>query len=296
MGDRAFRTKLLLAFAAVYLIWGSTYLAIRYAVETLPPFSMASARFLVAGALLFAVARLRGAAAPTPRMWRDTAIVGSLMLLGGNGLVTWAEQKVPSGIAALIIACVPLCMVLLQRRVPGRREGLGLAGGLVGIALLVGKPGSSGSIDLLGAGALVVASMSWAIGSLFSRRATLPESGVLATGMEMLGGGTALGIVAFLRGEPAGFDLGAVSTVSWLSLVYLVVFGAIVGYSAYMWLLSATTPARAATYAYVNPVVAVFLGWAVAGEALTGRTVAAAAVIVVSVALIVSAPSRSRGR
>src|SRR5512137_163865 len=139
MGDRAFRTKLLLAFAAVYLIWGSTYLAIRYAVETLPPFGMASARFLFAGSILYAVARLRGASPPTRRMWRDTALVGTLMLLGGNGLVTWAEQKVPSGIAALIVACVPLFMVVLQRRVPGLREGIGLAGGLAGIALLVGK-------------------------------------------------------------------------------------------------------------------------------------------------------------
>jgi drug/metabolite transporter (DMT)-like permease len=227
-------------------------------------------------------------------MWRDTAIVGTLMLLGGNGLVTWAEQKVPSGIAALIVACVPLFMVVLQRRVPGLREGIGLAGGLAGIALLVGKPGSGGAVDLLGAGALVLASLSWAIGSLFSRRATLPESGVLATGMEMLGGGAALGIVASLRGEPAAFDLAGVSAASWIAIAYLVTFGSIVGFSAYMWLLSATTPARAATYAYVNPVVAVFLGWAVAGEPLTGRTLAAAAVIVASVALIVSAPSRGR--
>ncbi|HEX6850769.1 MAG TPA: drug/metabolite exporter YedA [Candidatus Polarisedimenticolaceae bacterium] len=294
MGDRAFRTKLLLAFAAVYLIWGSTYLAIRYAVETLPPFGMASARFLLAGSILFAAARLRGAGSPTPRMWRDATIVGSLLLLGGNGLVTWAEQRVPSGIAALIVACVPLFMVALQRRVPGVREGAGLAGGLIGIVLLVGRPGSDGAVDLLGAGALVLASLSWAVGSLFSRRAVLPESGLLATGMEMLGGGAALAIVSLLRGEPASFDAARVTASSCLALAYLVTFGAIVGYSAYMWLLSATTPARAATYAYVNPVVAVFLGWAIAGEPLTGRTVAAAAVIVVSVALIVSAPSRGR--
>lgn len=294
MGDRAFRTKLVLAFAAVYLIWGSTYLAIRYAVETLPPFGLASARFLVAGAILYAFARFRGAARPTPRMWRDTAIVGTLMLLGGNGLVTWAELRVPSGIAALIIACVPLFMVLLQRRIPGLREGIGLAGGLAGIGLLVGKPGGAGAVDLLGAGALVLSAFSWALGSLLSRRASLPDSALLATGMEMLGGGVALGAVALLRGEPAGFDLSRVSTLSWLSLAYLVLFGAIVGYSAYMWLLKATTPARAATYAYVNPVVAVLLGWAIAGEELNGRTVAAAAVIVASVALIVSAPSRDR--
>lgn len=255
---------------------------------------MASGRFLLAGSILFVAARLRGAGSPTPRMWRDATIVGTLMLLGGNGLVTWAEQKVPSGIAALIVACVPLFMVALQRRLPGPREGLGLAGGLAGIALLVGKPGSAGAVDLLGAGALVLASLSWAVGSLFSRRAELPKSGLLATGMEMLGGGAALALVAALRGEPAGFELSRVSATSWLALAYLVTFGAIVGYSAYMWLLSVTTPSRAATYAYVNPVVAVFLGWAIAGEELTARTGIAAAVIVASVALIVSAPSPSR--
>jgi drug/metabolite transporter (DMT)-like permease len=289
----ASRAQIVLAFSAVYLLWGSTYLAIRFGVETIPPFLMAGVRHLTAGILLFAWVRLSGTPAPKPRHWLPAAAIGGLMLLGGNGLVSWAEQRVPSGLAALIVASVPIWMTLLHglqnRSRPHGVVLLGLAIGLAGLAFLVapGKFAGGSHVDLLGAGALLSAALFWAIGSLYARRAKLPSSTLLATAMEMIAGGAILLAASALLREWRGFSLAVVSTRSLLALAYLIVAGSLLGFTAYIFLLGATTPARVGTYAYVNPVVAVFLGWALAGEALTARTVIAALAIVGAVAVII---------
>ncbi len=287
------RLALFVAFAIVYVVWGSTYLAIRFAIETLPPFLMASGRFLVAGAMLYAWSRLLGGAArPTRAQWRATAVVGLLLLLGGNGLVVWAEQRVPSGIAALVVGIVPCFMVLLDWLRPGGvrptpRVVTGLVLGLGGLVWLVGPDTvmGGGRVDFLGAVALVLASLSWAVGSIYSRHTPMP-SPFLSSGMQMLAGGGALLVLGVALGEPWAFDAAAVTARSVLGWVYLIVFGSIVGFSAYIWLLRASTPARVSTYAYVNPIVAVFLGWLLADEPLTARTLVAAAIIVSGVVLI----------
>jgi len=281
------------AFAAVYLLWGSTYLAIRFAIESLPPFWMAATRFLVAGAILYAWARWRGEPAPLRLHWRSALIVGGLLLLGGNGGVVWAEQRVPSGLAALLVGTVPLWMVMLDGAGRGWKRPpvqvlAGVAIGLLGVALLVGPGRFAGGhrVDPVGAAVLIVASLSWTAGSLYSRRAPLPSSPLLGTAMEMLGGGACLAIAGLVAGEWQRLDLAAASPRSLLAVGYLVVFGSLVGFTAYVWLLKVSTPPLVATYAYVNPVVAVFLGWAFAGEPVTGRTLVAAAVIVGAVMLI----------
>ncbi|HET9768844.1 MAG TPA: drug/metabolite exporter YedA [Thermoanaerobaculia bacterium] len=281
------------AFAAVYVLWGSTYLAIKFALDSLPPFWMASSRFLIAGTLLYAWARRRGAPAPTRVHWRSALIVGGLLLMGGNGGVVWAEQRVPSGLAALLVATVPLWMVMLDGAGRGWRRPpvqvlLGIGLGLAGVALLVGPGKFAGGhgVDPLGAGALLLGALCWATGSLYSRRAPLPASPLLGTAMEMLGGGACLAIAGLVSGEWGRLDLAAATPRSLLAVGYLVVFGSLVGFTAYVWLLRVSTPPLVATYAYVNPVVAVFLGWAFAGEPVTARTLAAAAVIVGAVVLI----------
>jgi drug/metabolite transporter (DMT)-like permease len=286
------RARLLLAFAAVYIIWGSTYLAIRFAIETLPPFTMAAIRFLIAGGVLYAWGRLRGDPAPTRREWRGAAVIGGLLLLGGNGGVVWAEQYVASGLAALFVGAEPLWAVLLDWARPGgtRPSGaviFGLLIGFAGVALLV-APADAGAqgTHLLGALALIVATISWAVGSIYSRHAPVPASPLMSTGSKMLAGGALLLVAAGVTGEPLRFDAGAVSARSVLALLYLIVFGAIAGFTAYIYLLKHTTLAKASTYAYVNPVVALFLGWMLAGEPLTARTLVATAVILGGVATI----------
>jgi drug/metabolite transporter (DMT)-like permease len=295
------RLALVSAFAIVYLVWGSTYLAILFAIDTLPPFLMASARFAIAGAMLYGWSRtIGGAVAPTGAEWRATAIVGVLLLLGGNGLVVWSEQRIPSGVAALLVGTVPCFMVLLDwLRANGQRPTgrvvAGLALGLLGLLWLVGPDSvmGGGRADLLGAAALVLASFWWAYGSIWSRQAPMPASPFLSTAMQMLAASVALLGVSIVLGEPWHFDPRAVSLRSWLGFVYLVVFGSLIAFSAYVWLLRASTPARVSTYAYVNPVVAVLLGAAFAGEALTMRMIVAAIVIVSGVALITLAPKRA---
>jgi drug/metabolite transporter (DMT)-like permease len=289
----ATRLQLVAAFAAIYVLWGSTYLAILFAIETLPPFWMAASRFLIAGALLYVWARWRGAPAPSRRHWRGAATVGALLLLGGNGGVVWAEQRVPSGLAALLVATVPLWMVMLDGvgrgwRRPPLQVMAGIAIGLGGVALLVGPGTLAGghAVDPLGAAVLVLASLSWASGSLYARRAPLPSSPLLGTAMEMLGGGLFLVVAGLVAGEHHRLDLAAASPKSLLAVAYLVVFGSLVGFTAYVFLLRHTRPALVATYAYVNPVVAVLLGWAFAGEPLSARTLLAGAVIVGAVVLI----------
>ena len=292
---RASMLHIAIALGAVYLIWGSTYLAIRFAIETIPPFLMAATRYLTAGALLYGWARLRGAPRPTLIHWRSAAIIGAFLLLVGNGGVVWAEQHVDSGLAALLISTEPLWIVLLVwqrtgRKRPDWRVMTGLALGFVGLVMLV-RPGS-GSVNAMGAGALVLASLSWAWGSLYGQRAPLPASPLATTGMQMLAGGAWLLLASTLTGEPARFTLAAVSTKSLLAVGYLILFGAIVAFTAYVWLMRVAPPVLVSTYAYVNPVVAVFLGWLFAGEPLTGLTLGAAAVILTGVALITSAQGK----
>ena len=289
------------AFAAVYLAWGSTYLAIRYAVETLPPFLMAAVRFLIAGTILYAWARLRGAPRPEPRHWRATTVIGGLLLLGGNGAVVWSELRIASGLAALLVAMVPVWMVLGDTlwqgsARPGPKVISGLLLGFGGLALLAGPSELMGSqrVDLLGMGVLVLGSISWAVGSIYSRMAPLPRSSVLVTAMEMLCGAVLLAIAGLVTGEASVVSLHSASPKSLMAVLYLVVVGSLVGFNAYIWLLGVTTPARASTYAYVNPVVALFLGWALAREPLTLRTLASAAVILVGVALIIADSSGRR--
>lgn len=287
--------RVAVAFAIVYVVWGSTYLAIRFAVETLPPFMMAGTRFLVAGSALFLWARVRGAPRPAAGEWKVAAVAGALLLFGGNGAVVWAEQRVHSGITALLVATLPVWMVLLDwwrqgGERPTGRVFLGLGLGLAGLALLVGPasfaPGGGEGVHLGGAAALVGGSVSWAAGSIWLRQAPRARHPQLSNGMQMLAGGAALALTGLLAGEAARFDLAEGSARSWLSLAYLVVFGSIIAFSAYTYLLRVSTPARVSTYAYVNPVVAVLLGWAFANEPITARTLVAAAVILAGVAIL----------
>ena len=290
------RWLVIAAFAAVYLIWGSTYLAIRFTLDTMPPFGMAALRFLVAGGRLYGWMRWRGAPRPALIEWRSASVVGGLLLLGGNGLVVWSEQTVPSGIAALIVSSVPLFMVafdwLLGAR-PPRSVVVGLLVGFAGVVLLIGPSdlgsgfSASAPFHLPGVLALLGASLSWSIGSLYAKRAPWPKSSLLAIGMQMLAGGAALALLSLGAGETV--DLGAQSWLAVGSLVYLIVFGALIGFSAYVWLLGVVSTARAATYAFVNPAVAVVLGWWLAAEPLTARTLGAAAVIILGVILITTA-------
>lgn len=288
-------SKVVAAFAAVYIIWGSTYLAIRFGVETIPPFMMAGTRFVFAGLLLYAWARMRGAPPPTTREWRSAAIIGTLLLFVANGGVTWAEQRVPSGIAALFAATVPLWIVLLdwvwhgaERPRPG--VILGLVVGVAGVLMLIRPDQVFGlnRIDLAGAGVLMIAAVSWAAGSLYSRKAALPSSPLLGTAMEMLAGAAALFLLSAFSGELQHFNPSAVSVRSWLAVVYLSIFGSIVGFSAYVWLLRVAHASRVSTYAYVNPVIAIFLGWSLAGEAFTLQMLFSAAVIIFAVVLIIT--------
>ncbi|MGH7575104.1 MAG: EamA family transporter [Longimicrobiales bacterium] len=304
VGARTPTSRLIAAFAAVYIIWGSTYLAIRFAIETLPPFLMAGVRFVIAGALLYAWTVRRSGRRPERGEWKAAIIIGALLLLGGNGGVVWAEQTVPSGVAALIVAIVPCWMVLLDWARPGgsrpaAQVGLGLILGLAGVALLVGPSSLAGGmgVDTIGSIALVFASLSWAAGSIYARQTKPPAVPLQATAMQMLAGGALLIFAGVLAGETASVDLSRVSARSAAAFLYLIAFGSIVGYSAYAWLLRKSTAARVSTYAYVNPVVAVFLGWALAGEPLTPRMMLAAAVIIAGVALItLSGRPRARAR
>ena len=293
------RAQVILAFTIVYIIWGSTYLAIRFAVATMPPFLMAGVRFLIAGAILYFWMRLRGGERPTFVHWRSALIIGGLLLLGGNGIVSWAELQVPSGLAALLVAMVPLWMALLDWLRPGgvRPNALAIVGlviGFAGVALLASQAESSGAgPQLIGILALLVASICWAAGSLYARSAPFPKTQLLGTGMEMLAGGALLVILASATGEWGQVHLEAITLKSALALVFLIVFGSLVAFSAYVWLLHHVSAARVSTYAYVNPVVAVFLGWAFASEQITPITLISAGIIIAAVVLITV--SRARG-
>ena len=286
------RSKLVIAFGLVYVVWGSTYLAIRYSIATIPPFLMVGARFLVAGAVMLAWTIARSEKRPTSLQVRNAVIAGVLMLVFGNGGVVWAEQTVPSGITALIVAIVPLWLVLLNWARPGGSRpspgvALGVAVGLFGMLVLVGTDSlhANGNVNIWSAVLLLFASMAWAAGTLFAKGSDLP-SPMMTTGIEMLAAGVILLVAGVSSGELVGFSPAQVSHPSAFGLVYLILFGSIVGFSAYTWLVKNASPAAVGTYAYVNPVVAVFLGWIIAGEAVSARTLAGAAIIIVAVFVV----------
>jgi len=298
--QRPARSLIIAAFAAVYLIWGSTYLAIRYAVDSLPPFLMAGSRFFVAGIILFAWMRWRRTPWPRGIEWRDATIAGSLMLLGGNGGVTWAEQTIPSSVAALMVAIVPLWMVLLEWRSgqaarPTARGWTGLALGFAGVALLVmnGRGYDGQALNFFGLAALLLATIAWATGSLFSRRAVQPGSALLTIGMQMIAGGAVTMLVGVGAGETRAFDPAAITAVSAWAWFYLMSFGALIGFTAYVWLLQVCAPAKVSTYAFVNPVIAVVLGCTLGSEPFSFRLVIATALIGLAVLLIIRGGAQS---
>ncbi len=284
------------ALAVVYVVWGSTYTAIAYGLETLPPLLLGGTRFLAAGVLLYAFARLAGTRAERPnrRQWAAAALTGIPLLVLGNGGVVWAQQRVPSGIAALLVATVPLWIAALDRAAFGRRLDrrslAGLALGFAGIALLVDLGGAGGA-DLLGSVVLVLAALGWATGTLLARGAALPSNTLLAASMQMLAGGTILTLAGVVSGELG--EATSVSAQSFAGWAYLVVFGSILAFSAYGWLVRVAPTPLVATYAFVNPVVAVLLGWSMLGETIDARTLVAGSVIVAAVALIVTGTARS---
>ena len=289
------RVRLMVAFGAVYLVWGSTYLGIAFAIQTMPPFIMAGARFVLAGGVLFLWARSRGGATwPTAAQWGWAFFLGALFFLIGNGAVVWVEQQLPSGLTALIVAMVSVWTALLEWFRPGgsRPPGVVLLGillGFLGVGLLV-LPGQEGGghVDLTPVLLLMCSTFAWALASVMSRTADLPASAPLVSGMEMLAGGVLLMLASLAAGEWAGFAPAGITLKSALAFLYLVVFGSLVTFTAFSWLLKVSTPNKVATAGYVNPMVAVFLGWAFGGEGLTPRSLLASLVIVVSVALIIS--------
>ena len=291
--------KVALALGGLYFIWGSTYLAIRIAIETLPPLLMAGGRFLFAGGVLYAWGRARGAPRPSGDEWRTGWISGVLMLVGGNGAVVWAEQFVPSGMVALLVATVPLWIVLqdwLSGRgaSPGAGTLLGILWGFAGVGLLVtgSEIGRAGPESLAGGILVLLGAGSWAAGSLVARYGARPRSAALGNGMQMVAGGGALLLLGLLLGEGGSLELSGVSAASALAVLYLVVFGSLIGFTSYIWLLRNTTPAVASTYAYVNPLVALALGWALASEPLSPRTLFAAFVILTGVMIITTRRAR----
>src|SRR5947207_2704804 len=290
---------IIVAFAALYLIWGSTYLGILFAIHSIPPFLMAGMRFFLAGVIIYGVARWQGAPRPTFETWRSSLIIGACLLLCGNGGVTVSEKWVPTGLASLLVATVPIDIALLgwisgTAPRPTPIVWLGLVGGFIGVGVLVGPAFASSSVSphnylALGMSILLLASLIWSIGSLYSRTAKSSPSLFLAAGQQMICGGALLILVGFGLGEQRGFDPRHVTWLSIGAFVYLVLIGALIGYTAYFYLLRHCDPAKVATYAYVNPVVAVLLGTAFAGEKLTLRTLFGAGLIIGSVAVVITA-------
>lgn len=294
------------AFAAVYIFWGSTYLAIKYAIETLPPFLMAGSRFVFAGAVLMVWARFtKDYEKPKAAHWKTSFIVGTLLLLGGNGGVVFAEHYISSSLAALLVATEPFWIVLLswlwlKKSRPNLKTILGIAVGFFGVWMLINGQTTSatetiGSMQFFGTIAVMLAALSWATGSIYGLRAPVPKSSILTAGMQMFSGGLVLLAVSLITGEMSRFDIAAVSANSVFGVIYLIIFGSLIGFTAYSWLLKNAQPAMVATYAYVNPIVAVFLGWLIAGESFTGQMLVGATVIVGSVVLITSHDKNDKG-
>jgi len=288
------------SFLAVYVIWGSTFFAIRIGLESFPPLFLAGTRHIGAGILLCLLFWKRHRR-PTRQQWVTAAITGVLLLFAGNGGVCWAEQSVPSGITALLVATVTLWMVLVDWLRPGGhrpsfRVLVGIVTGFAGLLILVGPShlGNSGRVSPVGATVLVMASLAWACGSLYSKHGALPSSPLLGAGMQALCGGTLLWLVGLLSGEAARFHPSAITPRSWLAIGYLVVFGSCLGFSAYLYILKKSTAPRVATYAFVNPIVALLIGWGLGGEGLSGRTLLAGAVILTAVILVIAAQQREK--
>lgn len=288
------RWLIILAFLAVYLIWGSNYLAIRFAVETLPPFLMAGSRIACAGLILLAWSFFRGVPLPTKANWRAAFIAGGLLFLCNNSMISWSQaQGLPSGIASVISATVPIWVVIINWLIlrttrPSINILGGIALGMVGIVLLMNPTSVEGEINPFLALVMVLAALAWAVGSLYASQADLPKTPSLSTGMQLLMGGTQIIVLSIVSGDAAQLDIANVSLQSVLATVYAMIFTSIIGFSAYVWLIRVTSPERAATYAYVNPVVAVFLGWFIAGETLTPITLLAVGIIIFGVFLIIS--------
>ena len=297
---RVSSASVVLAFAAIYLIWGSTYLAIRYAVETIPPLLMMAARHFTAGIALYAWLRFRGTPAPLRIHWRNAAIAGGFFFLGSHGTLAWAEQKVPSGLAALLCATLPLFIVVLAKFM-GKKRDLsskviaGLVLGFVGVAVLIGPAAlhADSALSLAGAAVVLLASLLWAVGTMYTQSAWLPSSPSLSSAMQMVTGGLLLLLVGLATGETREIHLSALTLKSVLALAYLTVFGSLVAFTAFTWLHKVSSPTRNSTYAYVNPVVAVFVGWLLAGEPVGFRTLAATAIILSGVALVNTAAPES---
>lgn len=293
------KTKTWIALLALYIVWGSTYLGIKVAIETIPPFFHAGIRFLISGVILVIWQRSAGVAMPTRKQWISTAIIGNLLLLGGNGLVSWAEQFIPSGIAALIIGSVPIFLVIGEAVRPGGvkpnwQAMLGILIGFTGIYILVGPSNTDGtSLNIFGIIALLSACLLWASGSIYSKNADLPKSVLMSTGAQMLMGSIGLFIVSGLTGELNGWDVTAVSARSIYGVLYLIFIGSLIGFVAYGWLLQNAPISLVATYAYVNPIVAVLLGNWFGNEPLEPRIWLATAIIIGSVMFI---NSRSKPR
>jgi drug/metabolite transporter (DMT)-like permease len=291
--------KILLAFAIIYFVWGSTFLAIRVGVREVPPFLLAAMRFFIAGLILYLWMRARGTPSPSRREWASASFLALLIFVFDYGLLFWAEQRVPSGIAAVMMAMIPAFMalgeiVVLRTQRLTMRLGLALLVGLAGVAVLVGHSMNLGEapVDTAGACALIFASISWSVASSLTRKLPLPEAKAMSSGAQMLAGGVLLMIAAALLGEFRGFRPQAVSREAWLALAYLIVAGSIAGFTAYVWLLHHESPTKVGTYAYVNPVVAVLVGYFLGGEAIGPRTIAGSLLVLVSVVVITTTPKK----
>jgi drug/metabolite transporter (DMT)-like permease len=291
--------KVLLAFAIIYLVWGSTFLAIRVGVREVPPFLLAGLRFLIAGLILFAWMRAKGTVSPTPREWFSATLLAVLIFVLDYGLLFWAERRVPSGIAAVMMATIPVFMTLseilflkTQRLTP--RLGAALLVGIGGVLVLVSRSISFGDspIDTIGAVALIVAAIGWSVGSALTRKLPLPPSKAMSSGAQMFAGGVLLMLTSAALGEFHGFRVQVVSLKAWLALAYLIVAGSIVAFTAYVWLIHHESPTKVGTYAYVNPVVAVLLGYFLGGEGLSLRTIVGTMLVLVSVVVITTAPAK----
>jgi drug/metabolite transporter (DMT)-like permease len=292
--------KVLLAFAIIYFVWGSTFLAIRVGVREVPPFLLAGMRFLVAGIVLYSWMRARGAPSPTAREWGGASVLAILIFVLDYGLLFWAERRVPSGIAAVMMATIPVFMALaeiifLRTQRLSLRLGLALLTGLAGVAVLVGHSMQLGQapVDTAGACALIIAAISWSVAASLARRMSLPADKAMSSGAQMFAGGVLLTLIAALLGEFRGFQVQAVSRGAWLALAYLIMAGSIIGFTAYVWLIHHESPTKVGTYAYVNPVIAVLVGYFLGGEAIGPRTVVGTVLVLVSVIIITTTPKRA---
>jgi drug/metabolite transporter (DMT)-like permease len=293
------RAKTVLAFAIIYLVWGSTFLAIRIGVREVPPFLLAAMRFLVAGLVLYGWMILRGERSPSGRQWASASILAILIFVLDYGLLFWAEQRVPSGVAAVMMATIPAFMALseiifLRTQRLTLRLALALLIGIGGVAVLMSRSLNLGGapIDRVGAVALLVAAMSWSVASALARKLPLPPSKVMSSGAQMLAGGVFLALTAATLGEFRDFHPELVSRGAWLALLYLIVAGSIIAFTAYVWLIHRESPTKVGTYAYVNPVVAVLLGYYLGGEALDLRTILGTLFVLISVLVITMTPAK----